>query len=152
MTTTPDKLIQILLVEDSPADILLTQEAFRRHKVINPLNVVENGVDAMAYLRREGAYANAKRPGLILLDLNLPRKSGREVLAEIKSDSSLRSIPVVILTTSEAEEDVIKSYGLYANCYITKPVEFKKLSEVIRALNEFWFCVVRLPLLPEQEL
>lgn len=139
------KLAEILLVEDSPGDVRLTQEALRESKVRNQLSVVEDGVEAMAFLRREGRYSGVARPDLVLLDLNLPRKDGREVLAEIKADSSLRTIPVVILTTSDAEEDVIKGYGLHANCYITKPVDFGRFITVVRAIDDFWFSIVKLP-------
>ncbi len=137
--------IEILLVEDSPTDVLMAEEALQHAKVLNNLNVVENGVDAMAFLRREGVYAKARRPDLILLDLNLPRKDGREVLAEIKADRELKLIPVVILTTSKAEEDVLKTYGLHANCYVTKPVDFSSFAAVVRAIEQFWFTVVTLP-------
>ena len=138
-------LVDILMVEDSPTDVMMTREAFATHKVLNPLHVVSDGVAAMQYLRREGPYAAAARPGLIILDLNLPRKNGREVLAELKSDPELRTIPVVILTTSKAEEDIVKSYGLHANCYIIKPVDFPKFTDVVRSISEFWFRIVTLP-------
>jgi CheY-like chemotaxis protein len=138
-------LVEILLVEDSPTDVMMTREAMEYYKVLNPLRVVEDGVAAMEYLRREGPYVSARRPGLIILDLNLPRKSGREVLEELKGDVGLRSIPVVVLTTSKAEEDVARSYGLHANCYIAKPVDFAKFTDVVRSINEFWFGVVTLP-------
>ena len=137
--------IEILLVEDSPTDALLTREALEYSKVLNTLHVVDNGEKAMNFLRQQGPYAQAPRPGLILLDLNLPRKSGLEVLTEIKADSSLKTIPVVVLTTSNAEEDVVKSYGHHANCYIKKPVDFGNFADVIRSINEFWFSVVTLP-------
>ena len=139
------RAIEILLVEDSPTDVLMTEEALKYAKVLNNLHVVENGVDAMAFLRREGAYAGAPRPDLILLDLNLPRKDGREVLADIKADPVLKIIPVVVLTTSKAEEDVVKAYGLHANCYVTKPVDFASFAEVVRSIEQFWFTVVTLP-------
>ena len=139
------KPIEILLVEDSPTDVLMAEEALQFAKVLNNLNVVENGVDAMAFLRREGPYTNAPRPDLILLDLNLPRKDGREVLAEIKADPKLKIIPVVVLTTSKAEEDVLKAYGLHANCYVTKPVDFSGFTVVVRSIEQFWFTVVTLP-------
>lgn len=139
------RAIEILLVEDSPTDVLMTEEALKYAKVLNNLHVVENGVDAMAFLRREGAHAGAPRPDLILLDLNLPRKDGREVLADIKADPVLKIIPVVVLTTSKAEEDVIKAYGLHANCYVTKPVDFASFAEVVRSIEQFWFTVVTLP-------
>lgn len=138
-------LVHILLVEDSPTDVMMTREALEHYKVLNPLHIVEDGVEAMEYLRREGQYVSARRPGLIILDLNLPRKSGREVLQELKTDPGLSNIPVVILTTSKAEEDVVKSYGLHANCYITKPVDFAKFTDVVRTINDFWFGVVTLP-------
>lgn len=139
------KPVEILLVEDSPGDIRLTQEAFKEGKLLNLLHVVNDGVEALAFLRRQGKYAQASRPELILLDLNLPKKDGREVLAEIKADEDLRRIPVVVLTISEAEEDILKSYNLYANCFITKPVEFMKFMDVVRAIEDFWFSIVRLP-------
>lgn len=138
-------LVEILLVEDSPTDVMMTREAIEYYKVLNPLKVVEDGEAAMAYLRREGPYVSARRPGLIILDLNLPRKSGREVLEELKCDPALSTIPVVILTTSKSEEDVVRSYGLHANCYITKPVDFEKFTDVVRNINEFWLGVVTLP-------
>ena len=137
--------IEILLVEDSPTDAFLTREAFSRSKLLNKMHVVDNGADAIAFLRREGPYAQGPRPDLILLDLNLPRKDGKEVLQEIKSDDDLKTIPVVILTSSKEEEDVLRSYRLHANCYITKPVEFQRLSEVVKCIREFWFSVVTLP-------
>lgn len=137
--------IEILLVEDSPTDAMMTQEALEYSKVLNRLHIVEDGEQAMAFLRRQDTYADAPRPGLILLDLNLPKKNGREVLAEVKADEDLRSIPIVILTTSKAEEDIVRSYGLHANCYVTKPVEFEKLAAVVHEIHQFWFCVVTLP-------
>ncbi|AGK51508.1 MULTISPECIES: response regulator [Burkholderia] len=137
--------VEILLVEDSPTDVMMTREALEYYKVLNPLRVVEDGVAAMAYLRREGPYASARRPGLIILDLNLPKKSGREVLQELKLDPDLSTIPVVILTTSKSDEDVARSYGLHANCYITKPVDFAKFTHVVHSINEFWLGVVTLP-------
>ncbi|MFP4592034.1 response regulator [uncultured Ralstonia sp.] len=140
-----DALVEILLVEDSPTDAMMTREALEYYKVLNPLKIVEDGVAAMEYLRCQGPYASARRPGLIILDLNLPRMSGREVLKELKSDVTLRTIPVVILTTSKSEEDVVRSYGLHANCYVTKPVDFAKFTEVVRSINEFWLGVVTLP-------
>lgn len=144
-THSTDRLIDILLVEDSPSDAFMTREALEFSKVLNRLYIVENGVDAVSFLRRTGRYSDAPRPGLILLDLNLPKKSGREVLGEIKADPSLRSIPIVILSTSKAEEDIARSYDLHANCYITKPVEFYKFAEAVRSIREFWFGVVSLP-------
>lgn len=137
--------IEILLVEDSPTDALLTREALEQSKILNRMHRVENGVEALAFLRREGRYAGTPRPDLILLDLNLPKKSGIEVLQEIKEDEDLRIIPIVVLTTSKAEEDIVKSYDLHANCYITKPVDFDKFTEVIQSIREFWFSVVTLP-------
>lgn len=137
--------IEILLVEDSPTDILMAKEALEYSKVLNRLHTVEDGEKAVSFLRRQGAYVDAPRPGLVLLDLNLPKKSGREVLADIKSDENLKTIPIVVLTTSKAEEDIVRSYGLHANCYITKPVEFEKLAAVVRDIQQFWFSVVTLP-------
>ncbi len=139
------KPVEILLVEDDPGDVLMTKEAFADNKVKNNLNVVSDGVDAMAFLRKEGKWANAATPDLILLDLNLPRKDGREVLAEVKADETLRQIPVVVLTTSKAEEDVLRSYKLHANAYVTKPVDFDRFIEVVRQIDEFFVEVVRLP-------
>lgn len=137
--------IDILLVEDNPGDVRLTREALKDAKVLNKLYVAKDGVEAMAFLRRQGKYASAIRPDLILLDLNLPKKDGREVLAEIKDDTSLKRIPVVILTVSKAEEDIIKTYELHANCYITKPVDLDRFLEVVRAVEDFWLTVVKLP-------
>ena len=137
--------IEMLMVEDSPSDALLAREALAHGKLCHNLHVVEDGVEALAFLRREGRYANAPRPHLILLDLNLPRKDGREVLAELKADVDLRTIPVVVLTTSQAEEDIRKVYGLYANCYIVKPVDFQQFIEVVQGIEHFWFTVVTLP-------
>jgi CheY-like chemotaxis protein len=145
MTIEPADTIEVLLVEDDPGDVLLIEEAFEFNKVRNNLSVVSDGVEALEYLRAEGAYAGAERPGLILLDLNLPRKDGREVLAEVKEDPELRSIPVVVLTTSKAEEDVLRSYDLHANAYVTKPVDFDRFIEVVRQIDEFFVSVVRLP-------
>ena len=137
--------IEILLVEDNPADVRLTVEALKEEKIYNNLHVVTDGVEAIAFLRREGKYAKAVRPDLILLDLNLPRKDGREVLKEIKSDDNLKAIPVVVLTISKSEEDIIKSYNLHANCYITKPVDLNQFIKVIRSVQEFWLSIVKLP-------
>jgi CheY-like chemotaxis protein len=145
MSESPLNVIDVLLVEDDPGDALMTQEAFEHHKIRNILHVVKDGVEALAFLRREGEYADAPRPGLILLDLNLPRKDGREVLAEVKDDPELRSIPVVVLTTSEAEEDILRSYSLYANAYVTKPVDFDRFIEVVRQIDDFFVTVVKLP-------
>ena len=138
--------LEILLVEDSPGDVRLTREAFKEGKVLNNLHVVKDGVEAIAFLRREGQYTRAVRPDLILLDLNLPRKNGTEVLAEIKEDPDLKRIPVVILTVSQAEEDIIKTYNLHANCYVHKPVELNQFIEVVKAIEDFWLVIVRLPL------
>lgn len=146
MTTETDKrTFHVLLVEDNPGDVRLTREAFREGKIACTLDVAEDGVRAMAFLRGEGEYAAAATPDLILLDLNLPRMDGREVLAEIKADERLRQIPVVILTTSEAEEDILRSYHLHANCYISKPVDFDKFVRVVRSVENFWFTIVKLP-------
>ena len=145
--TSPDSYepIDVLLVEDDAGDVLLIREAFEHNKVHNNLEVVSDGVEAIAYLRREGEYADAPRPDLVLLDLNLPRKDGREVLAEVKEDPGLRRIPVVVLTTSKAEEDVLRSYDLHANAYVTKPVDFDRFIEVVRQIDEFFVSVVKLP-------
>ena len=137
--------IEVLLVEDDPGDVLMTQEAFEDHKVRNNLTVVKDGAEALAYLRREGRYADAVRPDLILLDLNLPKRDGREVLAEIKKDDDLGRIPVVVLTTSAADEDILRSYQLHANAYVTKPVDFERFIAVIRQIDEFFVSVVKLP-------
>jgi CheY-like chemotaxis protein len=140
-----DPQIDILLVEDNPGDVRLTMEALKEAKLLNNINNVPDGVEALAYLRRQGKYANASRPDLILLDLNLPKKDGREVLSEIKSDADLRRIPVVILTTSRAEPDILKAYNLHANCYITKPVDLDQFIRVAKSIDDFWFTMVRLP-------
>jgi CheY-like chemotaxis protein len=145
MTESLLNVIDVLLVEDDPGDVLMTREAFEHHKLGNKLHVVEDGVEALKFLRREGEYADAPRPGLILLDLNLPKKDGREVLGEIKSDEDLCDIPVVILTTSSAEQDVMRSYKLHANAYVTKPVNFNRFVEVVRQIDEFFVTVVTLP-------
>ncbi|MEV6926422.1 response regulator [Dactylosporangium sp. NPDC051485] len=137
--------IEVLLVEDDPGDVLMTQEAFEEHKVRNKLNVVQDGEEALAYLRREGRFADATRPDLILLDLNLPRVDGREVLQVIKEDQNLRRIPVVVLTTSQADEDILRSYSLHANAYVTKPVDFDSFIAVVRQIDEFFVSVVKLP-------
>jgi CheY-like chemotaxis protein len=137
--------IEVLLVEDDPGDVLMTQEAFEEHKVRNKLNVVPDGEEALAYLRREGKYADATRPDLILLDLNLPRIDGREVLQVIKEDQDLRRIPVVVLTTSQADDDILRSYSLHANAYVTKPVDFDSFIAVVRQIDEFFVSVVKLP-------
>jgi CheY-like chemotaxis protein len=145
MRSISGKAIELLLVEDNEADVRLTLEAFREAKVRNRLWVVEDGVEALAFLRRQGRHAEVPRPDLILLDLNLPRKDGRQVLQEIKNDESLKRIPVVILTTSRAEEDVGRAYDLHANCYITKPVDFNHFMEVVKSIEDFWLTVVKLP-------
>ena len=137
--------VEILLVEDNPGDVGLTRETLKDSKLLNHMSVVDDGVEAMAFLRREGKYVNATRPDLILLDLNLPKKDGREVLAGIKTDEQLRRIPVVVLTTSSAERDVLETYDLHANCYITKPVNLDQFTAVVRAIEEFWFTIVKLP-------
>jgi CheY-like chemotaxis protein len=138
-------VIDVLLVEDDPGDVLMTREAFELNRVGNTLHVVSDGVEAMEFLRREGAHSAAPRPGLVLLDLNLPRKDGREVLSEVKADPDLCDIPVVILTTSSADEDIVRSYKLHANAYVTKPVDFKRFIEVVRQIDSFFVTVVSLP-------
>ena len=140
-----DGLVDILLVEDNPGDVRLSQEAWKESRIRNRLHVAEDGVEAMAFLRREGRYAGAVRPHLILLDLNLPRKDGREVLADIKKDPKLKHIPVVILSTSKAEQDVLSTYELHANCYISKPLDMDQFVRVVRAIEEFWLATVTLP-------
>jgi CheY-like chemotaxis protein len=145
MSMSSFRQIEILMVEDSPIDVMMAREALEQAKVLNNLSIAENGVEAMSFLRREGKYVKAPRPDLIFLDLNMPRKDGREVLHELKEDPELRLIPVVVLTTSKAEEDILKSYGLHANCYITKPVDFDRFAEVVKTVQDFWFSVVTLP-------
>ena len=137
--------IEVLLVEDDPGDVLMTREAFEEHKVRNHLNVVTDGADALAYVRREGDYADAIRPDLILLDLNLPKRDGREVLKELKTDPDLREIPIVVLTTSSAESDVLASYQLYANAYVTKPVDFERFISAVKQIDDFFVSLVKLP-------
>lgn len=139
------KPVEVLLVEDNPGDVRLTQEAFKEGKLRNSLHIVMDGVEAMAFLQREGEYADAPHPDLILLDLNLPKKDGREVLAEIKADDLLKSIPVIVLTTSSAEEDIIRTYNHHANCYITKPIDLEQFINVVKSIGDFWFTVVKLP-------
>jgi CheY-like chemotaxis protein len=139
------KIVDILLVEDNPGDVRLTKEALKEAKIHNMLHVVADGVEAMDFLRKTGSYSDVPVPDLIMLDLNLPRKDGREVLAEIKGDGELRRIPVVVLTTSSAEEDVLKAYDLHANCFITKPVDFIQFTMVIKSIEDFWFTIVKLP-------
>jgi len=139
------KVIDILLVEDNPGDVRLAQEALKESKVRNKLYIVEDGVEALAFLRQQGKFSRAPRPDLILLDLNLPKKSGREVLEEIKMDETLKRIPVVILTVSKAEEDIVKCYNNHANCYITKPLDFNQFMNVTKSIEEFWLTIVKLP-------
>ena len=137
--------IEILLVEDNPADVRLTREAFREGRIDNRLHVVGDGVAAMQFLRRESPYEDAPQPDLVLLDLNLPKKDGREVLADLKADETLRAIPVVVLTTSDDQADVLRSYRLHANCYLVKPIEYERFLDVIHSINNFWLSVVKLP-------
>jgi CheY-like chemotaxis protein len=144
LRNTPE-IFEILLVEDNPGDARLAQEALKEGRMTSRLKVVVDGVEAMAYLRREGQYAGSPRPHLVLLDLNLPRKDGRQVLAEMKADDDLRRIPVVVLTTSQAEQDILRSYDLHANCYITKPVDLDRFISVVRSIEEYWCSVVTLP-------
>jgi CheY-like chemotaxis protein len=138
-------VVDVLLVEDDPGDILMTKEAFEHYKIRNQLHVVTDGEQALDFLHQTGAYASAPRPGLILLDLNLPRRDGLEVLAELKQDPVLRVIPVVVLTTSQAEEDILRSYSLHANAYVSKPVDFERFMDVIRQIDSFFVTVVKLP-------
>lgn len=145
MDTARIRPIEILLVEDNPGDVRLTQEALRDSRILNNLHCAGDGVEALAFLNREGAFQGAPRPDLILLDLNLPRKDGRELLAEIKQNPDLKRIPVVVLTTSEAEQDILKTYDLHANCYITKPVDLDKFVTIVKGLEEFWLSIVKLP-------
>jgi two-component system response regulator len=146
MTETNPKFIEVLLVEDNPADVRLTREALKGGKIWSHLHVVEDGAEAMAFVQQQGRYATAPRPDLILLDLNLPKIDGREVLSRIKADENLKRIPVVILTTSQAEEDILKAYNLNANCYISKPVDFEQFRKVVKVVEEFWLTIVKLPL------
>lgn len=139
------EIVEILLVEDNPGDIRLTEEAFKETKLNNNLSVVKDGVEALSFLRKEGEYSSAARPDIILLDLNLPRMDGRELLAIIKEDPDLRRIPVVVLTTSDDEKDILTTYNLHANCYITKPVDLNQFGEIVKNLEGFWFQIVRLP-------
>ena len=143
MTDDP-RIINVLLVEDDPGDVLMTREAFVEY-LHNRLDVVNDGAEALLYLRQEAPYADAPRPDLVLLDLNLPRRDGREVLAEVKADDDLRRIPVVVLTMSQAEEDIVRSYDLHANAYVTKPVDFERFVQVVRSIDDFYFTIVRLP-------
>ena len=137
--------MEILLVEDNLGDVRLIREALKENKIVNTLHVVDDGVKAMAFLRKKGEYAKKPKPDVILLDLNLPKKDGREVLAEIKQDEDLKRIPVVILTTSKSDEDILKAYNLHANCYITKPIDMDQFVHVVKTLEEFWFTIVKLP-------
>jgi len=139
------KPIEILLVEDNPGDARLTLEAFREGRVLNNLTVINDGAEALLYLRRQGRHSAAGRPDMVLLDLNLPKKDGREVLAEIKADELLRSIPVIVLTTSTADEDVARAYGSHANCFITKPVELENFLRVVHSIERFWLSLVKFP-------
>jgi CheY-like chemotaxis protein len=141
--------IEVLLVEDDPGDILMTQEAFQEQRIVNRLHVARDGVEALEFLRREGEHANAPRPDLVLLDLNLPRKDGREVLAEIRESQALTHLPVVVLTTSEAQEDILRSYQLHANAYVTKPVDFASFVGVVHQIDDFFVSVVKLPHVPD---
>jgi len=141
----PTRLVEILLVEDNPGDIRLTQEGLKETKMLNNLHVAMDGVEALDFLLKRGKHTNATRPDLILLDLNLPKIDGRELLKQIKTDENLKRIPVVILTSSRAEEDIIKTYNLHANCYITKPVDFNQFLHVIRSIDNFWLGIVKLP-------
>jgi CheY-like chemotaxis protein len=138
-------MVDVLLVEDDDGDVLMTREAFEHYKILNTLHVVSDGEQALQFVHQQGDYADAPRPGLIMLDLNLPRRDGLEVLAELKADPELRVIPVVILTTSQAEEDIVRSYALHANAYVTKPVDFERFIEVIRQIDNFFITVVKLP-------
>lgn len=139
------KPIEILLIEDNPGDVRLTKEAFKESKILNNLRVVEDGLKALAFLRQQGDYTSASRPDLILLDLNMPKMDGRQVLAEIKKDPKLKNIPVIILTTSKAEQDILKSYDLHANCYIVKPVDLWQFNTVVQTIKDFWLSIVKLP-------
>ncbi len=141
----PVRPVDILLVEDNPGDVRLIQEALRDGKLLNQLSTVADGQQAIAFLRKQGAYTRVSQPDLILLDLNLPRKDGREVLAEIKADPDLKRIPVVVVTSSHAEEDILKSYNLYANCYVTKPVDLNRFVHVVKSIEDFWLSIVKLP-------
>jgi chemotaxis family two-component system response regulator Rcp1 len=139
------KPVDILLVEDNPGDVRLAKEALKECKIDNTVYVAQDGIEALAFLRKEGEHEKAPRPDLILLDLNLPRKSGREVLAEVKADPSLRRIPIVVMTVSRDEEDVLKAYNLHANCYITKPIDFGQFIRITKSIEDFWFRIVKLP-------
>ncbi len=143
------KIQNLLLVEDNPTDVMIAKEGLLNANMLNTLHVVDDGMEAMEFLHQQGQYANAPRPDLILLDLNMPRKNGQEVLAEIKAHASLKRIPVVILTTSKADEDVSKAYGHHANCFISKPIDFNEFSDVVRTIQDFWLCTATLP--PEEK-
>jgi two-component system, chemotaxis family, response regulator Rcp1 len=145
MHATLEEPVVILMVEDNPTDVLIAREGFLGAKMKNTLHVADDGIEAIEFLNQRGKYADAPRPDLIVLDLNMPRKNGQEVLAEIKADKNLRNIPVVILTTSKSEDDISKAYGLHANCYISKPVDFDEFTEVVQTIQDFWFSVVTLP-------
>lgn len=145
MNTKKPEPVEILLAEDNPGDVRLTQKALEEGRMVNDLHVVPDGVEAMAFLRREGEYADAPRPDLVLLDLNMPRKDGKEVLAELKTDPTLSRIPVVVLTSSDAEEDIVRSYDLHANAYLTKPVDFDGFLDIVHSIEEFWLGLVKLP-------
>ena len=145
MSTAIGRPAEVLLVEDSPGDVRLTREALKEGKVRNNLSVVSDGVEAMEFLRREGKYRDAPRPDIVLLDLNMPRKDGREVLAEMKSDEQLKRIPVVVLTTSEAEQHILRTYELHANCYLTKPVDLEQFISIVKSVEDFWLTIVQLP-------
>ena len=144
----PVHVVEILLVEDNETDVLIAREALKEARVVNNLHIVDNGEDAVAFLHRDPPYEDAPRPDLVLLDWNLPRRSGQEVLQDIKTNEDLKRIPVVILTTSQAEEDILKAYGLHANSYVTKPLDFDAFRRVLRAMEQFWLCVVKLPQRP----
>jgi len=144
-TLTRTQPAEVLLVEDNPGDARLTQEALKEGKVLNRVSVVSDGEEAIRFLRREGPFADVPRPDIILLDLNLPKKDGREVLAEIKADPDLKRIPVVILTTSQAEEDIARTYDLHANCYVTKPVDLEQFISVVKSIEDYWLAIVQLP-------
>lgn len=144
-TTRKEHPVVILMVEDNPTDVLIAREGFAGAKMLNTLHVADDGIEAIEFLNQRGKYAGAPRPDLIVLDLNMPRKNGQEVLAEIKADNNLKNIPVVILTTSKSEDDISKAYGLHANCYISKPVDFDEFTEVVQTIQDFWLSVVTLP-------
>jgi CheY-like chemotaxis protein len=145
VTAANGRPVEILLVEDNPGDVRLTKEALKEGHLLNKLSVVGDGMEALAFLRREGKFAGSARPDMILLDLNLPKKSGLEVLADVKADQDLRRTPVVVLTTSQAEQDIVKSYSLYANCYISKPVDLAEFINVVKSIEEFWLTIAKLP-------